>query len=384
MNFELSDSQQQFFDLTVKFSREVLEKNATKRISTHEFDRNLWQKAVDFGIAGLPVPESLGGMGLSALDCMLAIEALGKGTNDLGLVFSLSAHVFASVVPIWRFGSKEIHQKYLEPLINGQYIAANAVTEPNAGSDIYNMKTTAEEVDNGYILHGQKCFVTNAPIADLFIVYAKTDTNLGFFGVSAFIIHKNAAGLTIGNNRVKDSLCTSTWSEVYLDKVFVSEKDRLGQVGAGGAIFHDSMVWEKGCLFAAYVGAMERVYEQCLEHVKQRIQFASPIGEYQSVSNRIIDMKLRLESARLMLYRSGWLYDQGQDSESEIALSKIMISEAAIQTGLDAIQIFGASAIENEMGVSRLLLDAIPSPIFSGSNDIQREIISRKLGLRKA
>jgi alkylation response protein AidB-like acyl-CoA dehydrogenase len=165
--------------------------------------------------------------------------------------------------------------------------------------------------------------------------------------------------------------------------VIVPEADRLGQLGAGGAIFHDSMVWEKGCLFAAYVGAMERVYEQCLEHVKQRIQFSKPIGENQSVSNRIIDMKLRLDSSRLMLYRAGWLYDQGQDSEAEIALSKIMISEAAVQTGLDAIQLFGASAIENEMEVSRLLLDAIPSRIFSGSNDIQKEIIARKLGLRK-
>jgi alkylation response protein AidB-like acyl-CoA dehydrogenase len=383
MNFSLSDSQQALVDSTLKFSQEVLNKEASQRISSHSFDRDIWESAARFGIAGLPVPTSLGGMELPALDCMLTIEALGKGTNDLGLIFSLSAHVFASVVPIWRFGSEAIHQKYLEPLINGRYIAANAVSESNAGSDIYSMETTAELCTDGYLINGQKCFVTNAPVADLFIVYAKTNPTLGFFGVSAFIIHKDTPGLSVGKNRNKNSLCTSTWSEVNFENVVVSETDRLGQLGAGGAIFHDSMVWEKGCLFAAYVGAMERVYEQCLKHVKQRIQFSKPIGENQSVSNRIIDMKLQLDSSRLMLYRAGWLYDQGQDSEAEIALSKIMISEAAVQTGLDAIQLFGASAIENEMEISRLLLDAIPSRIFSGSNDIQKEIIARKLGLRK-
>lgn len=381
MNFELTSEQRDLYENAFNFAVEVLEPNAAERIINHKFCRVLWEKAAKFGYAGLPIPVSDGGVGLSTLESMLMVEALGKGCSDLGLAFSLSAHLFASVVPFYRFANTELKLQYLEGLTAGKLIAANAATESSAGSDIYSMKSTAKRVKGGYILNGQKCFVSNAPVADFFLVYAKTNLEQGFFGVTAFWVPRKSTGLTVGKNHPKESLSTCPWSELYLDDVFVSDSHRIGEEGAGGAIFHDSMIWERGCLFASFVGSMDRMLSRVIAHAKERYQFGKPICHNQSVSNRIVDMKLRLEASRLLLYRAGWFHDQGYDSELEIALSKIMISESAIQLGLDAIQIFGGAAIEKEMGVMQLLLDAIPSRIFSGTNDIQKLIVTRKLGL---
>ncbi|MDW6004477.1 acyl-CoA dehydrogenase family protein [Vibrio mangrovi] len=381
MNFELTKQQIELYDTAFRFASDVLEPGAGERIAAHSFDRGLWEEAAKFGYASLSIPEEDGGSGLSTLETMLMVEALGKGCSDLGLAFSLSAHLFACVVPFCSFASQTLKQTYLPGLIDGTNMMANAATEPEAGSDIYGMKSTAERVPDGYRLNGKKCFITNAPIADYFLVYAKTNPGMGFLGISAFLVPKDADGLTIGSHHEKDCLSTCLWSEVYLQDVFVSESHRIGAEGAGGAMFYDSMIWEKGCLFAYYVGAMDRMLEKVILHARERQQFGRAIAQNQSVSNRIVDMKIRLDTSRLLLYRAGWLYDQGKDSELEIAMSKLVISESAVQSGLDAIQTFGGSAIEKEMGVMQLLLDAVPSRIFSGSNDIQRGIIARKLGL---
>ncbi|SJN52718.1 Acyl-CoA dehydrogenase [Vibrio ruber DSM 16370] len=381
MNFELTKQQIELYDTALRFASDVLESGAAERMASHTFDRQVWEEAAQFGYASLPIAEADGGSGLSTLETMLMVEALGKGCSDLGLAFSLSAHLFACVVPFSSFASETLKQTYLPRLIDGSCIMANAATEPEAGSDIYGMKSTAERVSDGYRLNGKKCFISNAPVADYFLVYAKTNPAMGFLGVSAFLVPKDAEGLIVGSHHAKDGLGTCLWSEVYLQNVFVPESHRVGGEGAGGAMFYDSMVWEKGCLFAYYVGAMDRMLEKVIQHAQERKQFGRAIGQNQSVSNRIVDMKINLDTSRLLLYRAGWLYDQGKDSELEIAMSKLVISESAVQCGLDAIQTFGGSAIEKEMGIMQLLLDAVPSRIFSGSNDIQRGIIARKLGL---
>ncbi|MFC0119734.1 acyl-CoA dehydrogenase family protein [Pseudoalteromonas xiamenensis] len=384
MDFAITSYQQSLYDSALRFSQEVLDKGAATRLSKHAFDKQLWQKAAEFGFAGLPIDEMYCGSGLNVQNTMLMVEALGKGSRDLGLAFSMCAHLFACVMPLARFGSTYLKQTYLEALSTGGMIAANAATEPTAGSDIYAMAATAKKVDGGYLLNGQKTFITNAPVADVFIVYAKTAPEFGFMGVSCFLVEKSAAGLSVGANHPKDCLSTCPWSDVFFDDVFVPETHLIGSEGAGGAIFHDSMIWEKGCLFALFAGALERIVESTIEYAKERKQFKKRIGHFQSVSNRIIDMKLRLEQCKLMLYRAGWKYDQGLDAEMDIAMSKMLISDYAVQSALDAIQTFGGSAMDREMGIIRQLLDVLPSRTFSGTNDIQREIIARKLGLRSA
>ena len=378
---ELSPAQRERIDAVSKFGRARLSAGARKREAASIFDRAIWKEAAEFGLAGLPLPEAWGGSGLDAVDTMLVIEALGKACEDGGLVFSLCAHMFASAVPIWRSGSAALHDRYLRDIATGALICANGTTEPDAGSDIYAMKTTARRVGGEYVLDGTKCFITNAPVADLFLLYAATNPGRGFLGISAFLIPRDTPGLRVAAEHGKTGLKTSPWGSIYLEDCRVPESARVGPEGAGAVMFNDSMIWERGCLFAYYVGAMERVLEQCIEHARSRVQFGHKIGSFQSVANRIVDMKLRLETSRLLLYRAGELHRQGKRCDEAVALSKLWISEAALQSGLDAVQIFGGSGIATDTGVDALMRDAVPARIFSGTSEMQRAIIAKMLGL---
>jgi len=377
----LTVSQRERVDAVLHFARTRLSHDARKREAEARFDRELWDEAAAFGLAGLPIPEEWGGGGLDAVDTMLVVEALGKGCEDGGLVFSLCAHMFASAVPIWRSKAKGHHERYLHDLATGKLICANGTTEPEAGSDVYAMKARARREGGDYVIDGEKCFITNAPVADLFLIYASTNPERGFLGVSAFLIPRGTPGLRVVREHEKTGLRTSPWGTIYLEECRVPESARMGPEGAGAMLFSESMVWERACLFAYYVGAMDRVLERCVEHVRTRQQFKHKLGTYQSVSNRIIDMKLRLETSRLLLYRAGELHRAGLRCDEAVALSKLWISEAAVQTGLDAIHIFGASAMATDTGIDALLRDALPSRIFSGSSEMQRAIIAKMMKL---
>jgi len=380
-SLELTGPQRERVDAVLRFARTRLSPGAREREAAGAFDRGLWGEAAAFGLAGLPIPEEWGGSGLDAVDTMLVVEALGKGCEDGGLVFSLCAHMFASAVPIWRSRSAEHCRRYLGDLAAGRLICANAATEPEAGSDLYSMRAAARRENGQYVLDGSKCFVTNAPVADLFLVYASTDPGRGSFGVSAFVVPRDTPGLRVVPERQKTGLRTSPWGTLYLDECRVPESARLGPEGAGAALFGESMIWERGCLFAYYVGAMERSLERCIEHARVRVQFGRRLGEFQAVSGRIVDMKLRLETSRLLLYRAGELHRQGKRCDEAVALSKLWISEAALQSGLDAIQLFGGTGVTAESGVDALLRDAVPARIFSGTSEIQRVLLARMLGL---
>ena len=378
---ERNEAQTERITAVLKFARERLSPGAREREAECRFDRELWNEAAEFGLAGLPIPEAWGGSGLDAVETMQVIEALGKGCEDGGFVFSLCAHMFASAVPLWRSKATAHHERYLYDIATGKLICANGTSEPNAGSDVYAMKSTARRVGDEYVLDGEKCFITNAPVADIFLIYAATAPERGFLGVSAFLIPRGTAGLRVVAEHAKTGLCTSPWGTIYLEECRVPVSARVGPEGAGAMLFAESMVWERGCLFAYYVGAMERVLERCVEHARTRVQFKQRIGAFQSVSNRIVDMKLRLETSRLLLYRAGELHRAGKRCDEAVALSKLWISEAAVQTGLDAIQIFGASGMTPDTGVDALLRDAVPSKIFSGSSEMQRAIVARMMGL---
>jgi L-prolyl-PCP dehydrogenase len=377
-----NDAEADRISAVLKFARERLSPSAREREANGQFDRGLWREASDFGLAGLPIPEEWGGSGLDAVETMQVLEALGKGCEDGGLVFSLCAHMFASAVPLWRSRASALHERYLRDVATGRLICANGISEPDAGSDVYAMKSTARRAGQEYVLDGEKCFITNAPIADLFLIYAATAPERGFFGVSAFLMPRETPGLRVVPEHTKTGLCTSPWGTLYLEECRVPLSARVGPEGAGAMLFAESMVWERGCLFAYYVGAMDRVLERCLEHARSRFQFKRRIGSFQSISNRLVDMKLRLETSRLLLYRAGELHRAGKRCDQAVALSKLWISEAAVQTGLDAIQIFGASGMMPDTGIDALLRDAMPSRIFSGSSEMQRAIIARTMGLQ--
>jgi alkylation response protein AidB-like acyl-CoA dehydrogenase len=378
---ELTPGQRERVAATLEFAKGRLSPGARERDRDGIFDRKLWNEAAEFGLTGLPIPEQWGGSGYDAVDTMLVVEALGRGCQDGGLVFSLCAHTFASAVPIWRSRSPMHQERYLKDIASGKLICANATTEPSAGSDVYALKATARRVGRDYVLEGTKFFITNAPIADLFLVYASTSPERGFLGISAFLVPRDTPGLRVAPGDTKSGLRSSPWGTVYLEECVVPEEMRVGPEGAGAMLFRESMIWERGCLFAYYVGAMARSLEECVEHARTRQQFGAPLASFQSISSKLVDMKLRLEAGRLLLLHAGDLHRKGKRCEEAVAMSKLYIAEAAVQSGLDAVQIFGGAGITPETGVDALLRDAIPSRIFSGTSEIQRAIIAKAMGL---
>lgn len=344
--------------------------------------RAQWQYCGDLGLLGLSVPTHFGGQGLGTLETAHMLEAFGYGCSDMGLVFSVAAHLFACCMPIVEQSNAFLQEHILPALCSGKLVGANAITETEAGSDVFAMKTVAQLSGDAYILNGTKSYVSNGPIADIFIVYAVTNSYHGYFGITGFVVDRATPGLSFGEPFQKMGLTTTPACQITFQDCRVPLTHCLGEEGQGALIFTRSMQWERSCLFAGYVGMMERQLEQTIHYAQKRQQFGKALGKNQAISHRIVEMKLRLESARLLLYRACSLFESDEeDIQMAISLSKLAISEAAIANSLDAIRIHGSIGIEREYGIESMLRDAIPSTIFSGTSEMQREIIANKLGL---
>lgn len=382
MEFALSPQQTELYNSIVQFAKKELSPGAGDRDRNRTFSKELWLRCGEFGLQGLPVPAEYGGSRLDALSTAIALEALGYGSSDGGLNFSICAHLLSCVVPIWKHGTESQKKKYLPGLCNGTLIAVNGMTEPAGGSDAFNMQTTATRSGNDFIINGTKTFSSNGPVADIAIVYAATDKTKGFQGgLTAFIIHKSASGFAAGQSFEKMGLRSATMSDLVLDNVTVSEDAVLGGVGGGGPIFSESMDWERSCLVACHVGTMQRQLEETVSYAKTRKSGDQPIGKFQSVSHKIADMKVQLEGARLLAYKAAWQLDNGKAAGLDAAMAKLFGSEAFKSTALDALQIMGGYGYMNDFPAERILRDAIASTIYSGTSEIQRNIIARWLGL---
>jgi clorobiocin biosynthesis protein CloN3 len=343
-------------------------------------DRGAWRAAAELGLTGLCLPEEYGGGGLGALDTALCLEAATAGGADTGLVFGVAAHLLACGIPISNFADREVRGDLLRGMAATPLIAANAMTEDGAGSDVSRLSTTAVPDGDAYVLNGVKSFVSNGPLADVFLAYAVTDRTAGYLGLSAFTVPADLAGITVGPPLAKMGLHGCAAARVEFSGCRVPARYRLGREGQGSTIFQGSMGWERACLPAIYLGVLDGQLRRCAVHAKQRRQFGREIGDFQAISHKLAIMKQRLESARLLLYRACWLLDDGsEDPAVPAALSKVAVSEAAVASGLDAIQIFGAAGYLTESGIEQQLRDAVPSAIFSGTTQIQREMIAREV-----
>jgi alkylation response protein AidB-like acyl-CoA dehydrogenase len=381
MDFSFTAEQESFRRAAAEFAEQELNGNLLERERAGEFSRERWQAAARFGIHGLPVPESYGGAGLDLLTTVYVMEGLGYGCRDNGLLFSINAHMWSAQAPILTFGSDEQKTRYLPRFVSGEWIGVHAITEEGSGSDAYNIKTTARRKGDEYVLNGSKVFITNAPVADVIIVFATRDPDLGRDGICAFLVEKDNEGVSIGGNLEKMGLRTSPMSQIYLDDCVVPASRRLGAEGAGVAIFESSMDYERACILATNVGTMERQLKSCVSRARDWERFGKPIGKFQSISNKIADMKVRLELARLLIYKTAWLKDQGKRAGIESAMAKLVVSESLVRSSLDAIQIFGGYGYMVESGIERDLRDALGGTIYSGTSEIQRMIIGRHLGL---
>jgi alkylation response protein AidB-like acyl-CoA dehydrogenase len=365
----------------IKFAERELNGNAKEHERTGRFNHDGWKKCADFGIQGLSMPIEYGGLAMDLSTCIAAMEGLGYACKDSGLLFSLNSHIWTCEAPILKFGNEFQKKKYLPGLINGSLVGGHAMTEPGSGSDAFSMKCKAVKKGDRYFICGTKIFITNAPIADLLLVFAVTNPQKHFAGISVFIVEKDFPGFSVGKPLEMMGLKTCPLGEVVLNDCEVPETNRLGPEGAGSAVFNSEMEWERSCLFATHVGAMEKVLEESIIYAKIRRQFGESIGKYQAVSHRIADMKLRLELSRLMLYNVASIKAQGKRAPLESAMAKLYISESYVQTCQDALQIHGAYGYSQEYDLERNLRDAIAGKIYSGTSEIQKNIITFFLGL---
>ncbi len=376
----LTPEQAEFYESVSAFARSLLD-DVLQRDRAGSFSRDAWNRCAEFGILGLPVPEEHGGGGADVVTTMLGLEALGYGYRDNGLVFSINAHMWTSEIPIWTFGTAEQKERWLAGLCSGRLIGCHTITEPDAGSDAFAMKSAARRVEGGYVISGQKTFITNASIADLLIVFARDGEGIGPYGISAFLVEAGTPGCEVGKPLDKLGLRTSPMSEVFLEDCFVPDSALLGKPGQGGEIFQTSMRWERACIMASQVGVMRRTMETCVRYARQRRQFGKPIARFEAVADKIANMKIAVDAARALVLRVGWLMDQGRDAMTEAAVAKAFVSEAAVRTHLDALQIHGGYGYMTEFEVERDLRDALGGTIYSGTTEIQRRIIARGLGL---
>jgi alkylation response protein AidB-like acyl-CoA dehydrogenase len=381
MDFSLTDEQRAFKQAVVELARRDLNDGLIERDKRGEFPRESFRKCAEFGILGLPIPPEYGGSGADILTTVMAMEGLGYGCRDNGLIFALNAQMWSVQAPILSFGTLAQKERYLPALCRGDLIGAHGMTEPSSGSDAYSLRARAERRDGGYVLRGTKTFVTSAPVADLAVIFATIDPSKGRRGITAFLVDNGTPGFEVGRDIDKMGLRTSPMSEIILDDCFVPESARLGPEGAGVSIFNHSMEWERSGILASHVGAMERQLEECVRYARERRQFDQPIGKFQLVSGRIAEMKVRLETSRLLLYKVAWLKKIGKHAAMEAAMAKLYLSESFVQSSLDAIRIHGGYGYTTELQIERDLRDSIGGTIYSGTSDIQRVMIARLLGL---
>ena len=381
MNFDFTEEQLEFKKSAIQFAQKTLNENVIERDRHGTFSRELWKKCADFGIQGSAFPEQYGGLNTDIFSTMLLMEGLGYGCKDSGLIFAINGQMWTVQMPIMRFGTDAQKDKYLPRLCSGDLIGANGVTEPNSGSDAFSMATTAKRDGDHYVLNGAKTFCTAAPVADVFMVFATVDKRKGFMGVTAFIVEKNFPGFRVGKDIEKMGLRTAPMAELILQDCRVPAENRLGREGNGAAIFEDTVEWERGCIMASLLGGMERQLEECIRYSRDRKQFGKSIGKNQSIANKIVDMKMRMETARLLLYKVAWAKQSCGKAAMDAALAKLYLSECWVKSCLDAVQIHGGYGFTTEYEVERDLRDAIGSTLYSGTSEIQRNIIAKYLGL---
>jgi alkylation response protein AidB-like acyl-CoA dehydrogenase len=383
MDFSLTDDQMTERARARAFAAETLAVDLADRDARGAVDpsdwRHLWTAAADFGLFGLIVPPAYGGSGTDLVTTIVILEAIGYGCRDNGLTLGINGQLWSIMSPILAFGTEAQKQRWLPAMVRGEVIGAHGMTEAESGSDALSMATTARRDGDHWVLDGEKIYVGMAPACDMAIVFASTRPDRGAWGVSAFLVDAATPGFIKAGQQQKMGVRTAPMGRIVLDGCRVPDTARLGPEGAGNAIFQHSMEWERRFIFTSHVGAMQRQLDECLAFADGRKVFGKPIAGHQSVANRLAEMKLRLETSQLLLYKAAWAMAGGHGSTLDAALVKLHVSEAFVASSLDAIRIHGGRGYLSEAGVERDLRDAVGGVIYAGTSDIQRQVIARLL-----
>ena len=380
MDFLIPQEYLDFKEAVFRFSKERLAPRAAELDARREFGWDNWRDMAGMGLLGLPFPSEYGGSEASPLATCLAMEAMSAAGVDAGTPLAWGAHTILCGVPIWLLGTEEQKQRYLPKICTGEWIGAFGLTEPGSGSDAAAMRTTAEKRGDRWILNGSKMFITNAPIANVFIIFASTDRQAGNKGISVFIVERDFAGFSIGKDLVKLGNRTSLTAELSFDNCEVPEENLLGQPDLGFiSVGKETLEWERSCMIAPIIGGMEFMLETCAAYAKERKQFNRPISEFQAIQRKLVDMKVAVEAARLLVYRVAWLKQQGKPAMMEAAIAKLWTTEAAIRVSYDAVQVFGGYGYIQDYPVERFYRDARLGTIGAGTSEVQKMIIANEL-----
>ncbi len=365
------------------FATTELKSNIIDRDYQGEFSRDLWRKCGEFGLLGLASEPQYGGSHseIDVLRAVFGMQGLGYGCNDVGLGIAINAHLWAVQMTISEFGNEDQKQRFLPRMASGDWIGAHGLSEDDAGSDVYSLKTSAVEVEGGYVLNGHKRLVTLAPVCDVAVVFANTNPTLGKWGITAFLVEHGMKGFTRLPVQHKMGLRTVPIGRLQFNDCFVPKENILGQVGAGWSISGYSLEYDRCCILSAKLGSMEKQVELAVDFTKKRKQFGTTINNFQAVSHRIASMKSRLEIAKLLLFKMAWMKQQGQSAMLDGAILKLFLSESYVESSMDMIRIFGGSGYLTQHGIERGLRDAIGGIIYAGTSDIQKNIIASHLGL---
>lgn len=336
------------------------------------------------GILASALPVAQGGYSLGAVGAAAAFEGLVGVGLGIGPAFAAAAHTFAVIMPVAEFADDAQNQALLEPLAAGRRIGAFAITEPDAGSDALALRTTATQDADGWVLTGQKCFVTNANVADDLLVIARTGAGSGYFALTAFVVPTTLPGITVGPNHLTHQLRGATVADIHLDGVRVQASALLGGVGAGASVFRHAMAWERVCLFAAYIGAMCGVLDETAHYVEQRLQFGHALSHQQRVRHTLAELALEVESARGLLYRAAAALDRSEPEADRLGeMAKVAVSTTATTVGLRCTELQGAHGVFWSRA-AQLVSDAVPALVFSGATHVQLNNIAASLGVGTA
>ena len=356
------------------FAEEEIKPIAFMLDQGNEFPTEAVKKLAEMGLMGIPYPKEYGGAGLDVMSYAIAVEELARVDGGAGVI--LSAHVSLGSWPIFGFGTEEQKQKYLVPLARGEKIGAFGLTEPNAGSDAGGTETTAVDMGDYYLLNGGKIFITNAPKADTYVVFAVTTPGIGTRGISALIVEKGWEGFSFGDHYDKMGIRSSSTAELIFNDVKVPKENLLGKEGEGFKIAMATLDGGRIGIAAQALGIAQGAYESAVNYAKERIQFGKPIGFQQSISFKIADMATKLRCARMLVYSAAELKEHHEPYGMEAAMAKMYASDIALEVTNDALQIYGGSGFMKGMDVERAYRDAKITTIYEGPNEIQRVVIS--------
>ncbi|CAN7174381.1 isovaleryl-CoA dehydrogenase [Bosea sp. LjRoot90] len=376
-NFDLGETADAIRDTVHAFAQEKIAPRAEEIDKTNQFPRDLWPQMGALGLHGITVPEEYGGAGLGYLEHCVAIEEVSRASASVGL--SYGAHSNLCVNQIARNGNEAQKQKYLPKLISGEHVGALAMSEPGSGSDVVSMKTKAVKKGDRYVLTGNKMWITNGPIAETLVVYAKTDPEAGTRGISAFLIEKGMKGFSTHQKLDKLGMRGSDTCELVFDECEVPEENVLGSVGRGVNVLMSGLDYERVVLSAGPLGIMQAAMDIVLPYIHERKQFGQSIGEFQLVQGKVADMYVAMNSCKAYVYAVAKACDRAETTREDAAGAILIAAEKATQLALDAIQLLGGNGYINDYPTGRLLRDAKLYEIGAGTSEIRRMLIGREL-----